>query len=264
MRVVILENAAAVATYGAEIFSQQLRQKPNSVLGLATGSTPIALYQELVTRTQKGELSFRQACSFNLDEYWGLELNHPQSYRHFMDVHLFDHLDIDKANTHVPPSTAEDPQLACELYERAIASAGGIDMQLLGIGRNGHIGFNEPSSSLSSRTRLTVLSQETIDDNSRFFGADEYQPKMSITTGIGTILEAKKLVLLATGDSKAAAIKATIEGPVSASCPASALQLHPDAMIILDAEAASQLSAPETYKHIEAESQKLEQALGLH
>ncbi|WP_339617616.1 glucosamine-6-phosphate deaminase [uncultured Gilvimarinus sp.] len=262
MKVVILKDAAAVAAYGADIFSKQLKQKPNSVLGLATGSTPVALYKALIARNQNGDVSFANAHSFNLDEYLGLADDHPQSYRHFMNVNLFDHVDIDKANTHVPPGNAKDPRAACEQYERDITDAGGIDIQLLGIGRNGHIGFNEPSSSLASRTRIKTLTKETIADNSRFFSADEYQPQLSITMGIGTILESKKTVLLATGEAKAEAIKATVEGPLTAACPASALQLHPDAVIIIDEAAASQLSDTDFYKHIETENQKLEQLLG--
>lgn len=261
MKVVILKDAAAVATYGADIFCKQLKQKSNSVLGLATGSTPLAMYQELIDRNGRGEVTFAQASSFNLDEYLGLANDHPQSYRHFMNVNLFDHIDIDKANTHVPAGDAKDPHAACEQFEQALADIGGIDVQLLGIGRNGHIGFNEPSSSLASRTRIKTLTSATVDDNSRFFKADEYQPTLSITMGIGTILESKKTVLLATGAAKAEAIQATVEGPVTAACPASALQLHPDAVIIIDEAAASKLSDIEFYKRIEAESQKLEASL---
>lgn len=261
MKVVILKDAAAVAVYGADIFSKQLKQKPNSVLGLATGSTPVALYQELIARNKSNKLSFAQARSFNLDEYWGLAEDHPQSYRHFMNINLFDHIDIDKANTQVPPGNAKDPRAACAQYERDIINAGGIDVQLLGIGRNGHIGFNEPSSSLASRTRIKTLTKETTDDNSRFFAAGEFQPQLSVTTGIGTILESKKIVLLATGASKAEAIKACVEGPITASCPASALQMHQDAVIIIDEAAATQLGDIDFYKHIEAENQKLEKML---
>ncbi|UTF61437.1 glucosamine-6-phosphate deaminase [Gilvimarinus sp. DA14] len=262
MKVVILKDAAEVAAYGAQIFNKQLHKKPDSVLGLATGSTPVALYNELIELVNKGELSFKQAKTFNLDEYLGLAGEHPQSYRFFMNDKLFNHVDIDKANTHVPPGNASDPVAACEEYEEAINTAGGIDIQLLGIGRNGHIGFNEPSSSLASRTRVKTLTKATIDDNARFFSEGEYQPHLSITMGIGTILESKKVVLLATGAAKAEAIKATVEGPLTAACPASALQLHKDAVLIIDEQAASSLSDPEFFKHIERENQQLEKQLG--
>lgn len=263
MKVVILKDAAAVAEYGANIFKKQLNKKHNSVLGLATGSTPVALYQELIKANKAGEVSFKSAASFNLDEYMGLEGEHPQSYRHFMNEQLFNHVDIDKANTQVPPGNAKNPVEACEKFEQDIVDAGGIDVQLLGIGRNGHIGFNEPSSSLASRTRVKTLTKATIDDNARFFSEDEHQPHLSITMGIGTILESKKVVLLATGEGKADAIQATVEGAVTAACPASALQMHRDAVIIVDEAAASKLADKDFYKHIEVENQKLEELLGL-
>lgn len=263
MKVVILKDAAEVAQYGAEIFIKQINKKKNSVLGLATGSTPVALYEELIAANKAGKASFKDVSSFNLDEYMGIEGDHPQSYRHFMNENLFNHVDIDKANTQVPPGNAANPIEACEKYENDIEAMGGIDIQLLGIGRNAHIGFNEPSSSLASRTRVKTLTKATIDDNARFFAADEHQPHLSITMGIGTILESKKVVLLATGEGKAEAIQATVEGPVTAACPASALQLHRDAVLIIDEAAAAKLADKEFYKHIEQENQKLEKALGL-
>lgn len=263
MKVIILKDAAEVAAYGAAIFKKQLQKKPDSILGLATGSTPVALYKELIALNQTGDISFAAVKTFNLDEYLGLAGDHPQSYRYFMNEQLFDHVDIDKSNTQVPPGNAQDPIAACQVYEADIANAGGIDVQLLGIGRNGHIGFNEPSSSLASRTRVKTLTRDTISDNSRFFAQGEYQPHLSITMGIGTILESKKVVLLATGESKAEAIAATVEGPLTAACPASALQMHKDAVIIVDEAAASKLGDQAFYKHIEVENQKLEQRLGL-
>lgn len=257
MQIVILKNSVEVAEYGANIFIEQLKAKPDSVLGLATGSTPVSLYRQLINANQAGEVSFAKVTSFNLDEYLGLDGSHPQSYRYFMNEQLFDHIDIDKAQTFVPPGDAQDPIEACERYENQIVDAGGIDIQLLGIGRNGHIGFNEPSSGLMSRTRVKTLTKATIDDNARFFSEGEYQPHLSITMGIGTILDAKKVVLLATGDNKAYAIKATVEGALSASCPASALQLHRHAVLVLDEAAASKLTDCDFYKHIEVENQKL-------
>lgn len=262
MKVVILKDAAEVAKYGADIFIKQIKRKPDSVLGLATGSTPVALYKELIAAYQSSRVSFKNVSSFNLDEYLGLAGSHTQSYRYFMNQQLFDHIDIDKTQTAVPPGDATDPFAACEDYEREIKRKGGIDIQLLGIGRNGHIGFNEPSSSLKSRTRVKTLTRATIDDNARFFGPDEYQPHLSITMGIGTILESRKVVLLATGTNKAEAIKATVEGPLTAACPASALQLHEQVVLVIDEAAASQLSDVDFYKHIEIENQKLLDRLG--
>lgn len=257
MKVVILENADAVARYGANIFRDQLQKKPQSVFGFATGSTPLSLYRELIESNRNGEISFSSVRSFNLDEYMDLPAEHPQSYRHFMNREFFDHVDIDPNNTRVPPGDAENPLQACAEYEQAIHAAGGIDIQLLGIGRNGHIGFNEPTSCLTSRTRVKTLTRETIEDNARFFTANEFQPQLSITMGIGTIMESRLVVLLATGKGKAGAIKDMVEGPVSAWCPASALQMHPATVVIVDEEAASDLTNPGFFKHIEQQNQAL-------
>jgi glucosamine-6-phosphate deaminase len=257
MKVVILESAEQVANYGADIFARQLREKPDSVLGLATGTTPLSLYRELIRRNGAGELSFKQAHSFNLDEYLGLPSDHPQSYRQFMNREFFDQIDINVDNTHVPAGDAQNPLVACTEYESAIQHSGGIDLQLLGIGRNGHIGFNEPTSCMASRTRVKTLTRETIDDNARFFKEGEQQPHLSITMGIGTIMEAKLVVLLATGASKAAAVQGMIEGPISAWNPASALQMHPSCVVIIDNEAAAKLTDPEFFKHIERENEAL-------
>lgn len=262
MQIVIQPNADAVAEYGADQFSRLLSKKPDAVLGLATGSTPVALYQKLIGRFQAGELSFAKATSFNLDEYLGLSPEHPQSYRYFMQQQLFGLIDIAPERTHVPAGDAADPIAACHDYEAKISAAGGIDLQLLGIGRNGHIGFNEPSSGLRSRTRVKTLTQATIDDNARFFAEGEYQPHLSITMGIGTILDARKVLLLATGEAKADAVKAMVEGPLSAACPASALQLHQHAVVVLDEAAASKLADLEFYRHIERENQLLLERLG--
>ena len=257
MQIVILDTPEHVATYGADRFADQLKHKPDSVLGLATGSTPIALYNALIARVKRGELSFAKARTFNLDEYLGLAGTHPQSYRYFMNEHLFRHLDIDLANTAVPDGATEEPLAACGEYEASIQAAGGIDLQLLGIGRNGHIGFNEPSSSLASRTRVKTLTPDTVKANQRFFDAGEFQPHLSITMGIGTIMEARQVLLLATGESKAAAVRATVEGPLAARCPASILQMHPKATLVLDRAAASQLEDVAFYQYIEQENQRL-------
>lgn len=257
MKIVILQDADAVATYGADFFIKNINKKPNAVLGLATGSTPLALYKKLISACESGQVSFKSVSTFNLDEYLGISGDHPQSYRYFMNQQIFNHIDIDINNTRVPLGDVTDIDAACDEYELAIQQKGGIDIQLLGIGRNGHIGFNEPSSSLMSRTRVKTLTRATIDDNARFFSEDEFQPHLSITMGIGTILDSKKVMLLATGESKADAVKAMIEGPVTASCPASALQLHRNAIVVIDEAAASRLLDVDFYKHIEAENVKL-------
>jgi len=261
MRIVILPDPTAVARFGADIFVQQIQKKPASVLGFATGSTPLAMYQQLINDCQSKKVSFKKVISFNLDEYLGLATTHQQSYRYFMNQHLFDHIDIDKNHTYIPRGDATDPAAACQDYENKIKEYDGIDIQLLGIGRNGHIGFNEPSSSLMSRTRVKTLTRATIEDNAHFFSADEYQPHMALTMGIGTILDAKKIILLATGKSKASAIKACVEGPLTAACPASALQLHQQATLILDEDAASELNDLEFYRHIERENLKLKEQM---
>ena len=222
MQIVILDTPEQVADYGADRFADQLKHKPDSVLGLATGSTPIALYNALIARVQRGELSFAKARTFNLDEYLGLAGTHLQSYRYFMNEHLFRHLDIDLANTAVPDGATEEPLAACDAYEAAIKAAGGIDLQLLGIGRNGHIGFNEPSSSLASRTRVKTLTPDTVKANQRFFEAGEFQPHLSITMGIGTIMEARQILLLASGAGDGGgAARGTVPGVYLADAPQS-------------------------------------------
>ncbi|MEM8816320.1 MAG: glucosamine-6-phosphate deaminase [Pseudomonadota bacterium] len=257
MRVVIQETPAGVANYAADLFARQLEEKPDSVLGLATGSTPVRLYKLLIERYERGEISFRRASTFNLDEYLGLDGDHPQSYRRFMNREFFEYIDIDRHRTHVPDGMALDPRKAALDYERRLSDAGGVDLQLLGIGANGHIGFNEPYSSLGSRTRVKTLTRQTIADNARFFANERFQPHLSLTMGIATILDARRIVLLATGRSKAAAVKRTIEGAVTAKCPSSALQLHPAVTVLIDTEAAGQLEDPDFFRHIEKEDQAL-------
>ncbi|QOC21765.1 glucosamine-6-phosphate deaminase [Wenzhouxiangella sp. AB-CW3] len=264
MRVVILPNAEAVARFGADLVVEQLHTRPDSVLGLATGSTPVALYKRLVQACRTGRVSFSRARTFNLDEYLGLERCHPQSYHQYMRHHLFAHIDIPPEHTALPAGDTEDAFAACEDYERRIRASGGIDLQLLGIGRNGHIGFNEPTSSLGSRTRIKTLTQATIDDNARFYKDDECQPHMAITMGIGTILEARRILLLATGPAKAKAVSRMIEGPLGAFCPASALQLHPDTIVAIDQAAASNLVHGDFYQHVEKEHQQLLGRTGRH
>lgn len=242
MEIIVLKNAEEVAAVGAKLVSELLRVRPAAVLGLATGSTQLALYQKLVERYRSNKISFSKASSFNLDEYLGLPDGSSQSYRAYMDREFFNLIDIDKGNTHLPfCEEAENPVLVGPRYEQMISDAGGIDLQLMGIGVNGHIGFNEPSSSLSSRTRVKTLTKQTYRDNSRLFSKTEFQPKLAITMGIATIMDARKILLLATGENKAEAVSKMVEGPVSAMCPASILQMHQYVTVLLDEAAAARL-----------------------
>jgi glucosamine-6-phosphate deaminase len=234
----------------AEIVSV-LYAKPNAVLGMATGSTPLGVYQELVKMHRRGEVDFSHVTTFNLDEYVGLPITHAQSYHHFMHENFFRHVNIPPQNIHIPSGTTTNYRAFCEWYERRIVEAGGIDLQILGIGSDGHIAFNEPGSSLSSRTRLKTLAKQTIDDNARFFERREDVPIYAITMGVGTILEARQIVLLANGAKKAEAVAAMVEGPVTAMITASALQMHPSAKAFLDESAASRLKMREYYDWIQ-------------
>lgn len=250
MRVIIVNNAKEVGERAADLVQDEMEAHRNPVLGLATGSTPIPLYKELIRRSKKG-LDFSTAISFNLDEYVGLDGSHDQSYRYFMNQELFDHVNINKKNTHVPTGKARGIkaiQKVCDEYEAMIDDVGGLDIQVLGIGGNGHIGFNEPGSSLGSMTRIKTLTAKTRRDNARFFGSMRDVPKYAVTMGIGTILKARKVILLATGASKAGAVKDSLEGPVSAMCPASALQHHRFATYVVDRAAAGKLTL-DTYEH---------------
>ncbi|WP_342360255.1 glucosamine-6-phosphate deaminase [Terrarubrum flagellatum] len=251
MKVLICASAAEVVARAAKTVVAKVRAKPDAVLGLATGATFEPVYEELVTAQRAGVISFAKATTFNLDEYVGLPTAHAQSYRSVMRRCLFDHVDIDPARAHLPDGMASDPDAEADRYDALIAAAGGIDLQLLGIGVNGHIGFNEPSSSLGSRTRTKDLAPPTIAANSRYFAPDENMPRQSITMGIATIMEAREVLLVATGAAKAAALRAAIEGPVSAFCPASALQFHPRATALCDEEAASGLALMDYYRGID-------------
>jgi glucosamine-6-phosphate deaminase len=246
MEVIIQPDPAAAASMAARIFAHTIRTRPSAVLGLATGSTPLPFYRDLVARN----LDWSHLTTFNLDEYVGIGGDHPQSYRAFMREHLFRHVNIDPARIHVPDGLADDPEAHCRDYEERIRAAGGIDLQLLGIGTDGHIGFNEPSSSLASRTRIKTLTERTRRDNARFFGGGEEVPFHVITMGIGTILDSRKVVLLATGANKALAVAGAVEGPVTAMNPASALQLHEHAVLCLDEEAASKLQRADYYRWV--------------
>ena len=215
MEVVITPNYNEMSKLAAQMVAELLNTKPNAVLGMATGSTPLGLYQELVRMYQRGQLDFSRVMTFNLDEYVGLPGNHPQSYYYFMQENFFQHVNVQPQNINVPSGTTSNYPAFCEWYEKRIVECGGIDLQILGIGSDGHIAFNEPTSSLSSRTRLKTLSMQTIDDNARFFERREDVPVYAITMGVGTILEARQLLLVASGKSKARAIAQAVEGPVT-------------------------------------------------
>lgn len=265
MQVIIFDDAQQVTNNATQWVVELINKKPNPVLGLATGSTPISLYKSLVTKYKAGELSFKNTTSFNLDEYLGIDGSNKQSYRYFMDKNLFDHVDINKSNTFLPTcARGENPREQGLSYEESIKKAGGIDLQILGIGANGHIGFNEPTSSLASRTRIKTLTQQTLDDNSRLFKSDEFQPTLAMTMGIATILDARYVLLMATGKNKAKAVKDMINGPLSATCPSSALQLHENAIILLDKEAASELENLDYYTWANTQNRKINQEFGLY
>ena len=252
MEVIIQRDYEAMSRLAAQLVAELLNTKPNAVLGMATGSTPLGLYKELVRLHDREQLDFSRVTTFNLDEYVGLNVTHPQSYHHFMHEHFFSHVNIPPHNINIPSGTTSNYPAFCEWYEKRIVECGGIDLQILGIGGDGHIGFNEPTSSLSSRTRLKTLSKQTIDDNARFFERRQDVPVYAITMGVGTILEARKLVLVASGKAKAGAIAQAVEGPVTSMVTASALQLHRDAIVIVDEPAAAGLKMRDYYEFIYA------------
>jgi glucosamine-6-phosphate deaminase len=254
MEVIITGNYEELSRTAARMVAKILNAKPNAVLGLATGSTPLALYKELIRMHKDEGLDFSQVTTFNLDEYVGLPRGHFQSYHYFMHENLFKHINIPRQNIYIPSGTTDNYEAFCAWYERRIKECGGIDLQVLGIGSDGHIAFNEPSSSLGSRTRIKTLARQTIEDNARFFERAEDVPIYAITMGVGTILEARRIILLASGKSKAPAIAGAIEGPVTSMNTASALQLHPDAIAFLDRDAASQLKMIEYYEWIQAKA----------
>ena len=251
MEVIICPTYAQMSHAAALVVADLLNTKPDAVLGMATGSTPLGLYQALVRLHKEEGLDFSQATTFNLDEYVGLTPAHPQSYHHFMDENFFSQVNIPKQNVYIPSGNTSNYKSFCQWYETRIKDCGGIDLQILGIGSDGHIAFNEPGSSLTSRTRLKTLAKSTIDDNARFFKSRDEVPVYAITMGVGTILEARKLLLLASGKGKADAVARAVEGPVTAMITASALQLHPDAMVFLDHDAASKLTMRDYYDWIQ-------------
>lgn len=242
MRVIIVKDVAQLGKVSAGLVAAEMKKKPAFVLGLATGTSPIPLYQELIRLNRKKAIDFSTTITFNLDEYVGLKPTHDQSYRYFMNQQLFNHVNINKANTHVPDGVARNVETFCDEYEAMIDDVGGIDYQVLGIGSNGHIGFNEPGTSLASRTHMTQLTKNTIQDNARFFKRIQDVPTKAITMGIGTVLDVEKIVLVANGSKKADVLAKAIEGPITATVPASALQLHPSVTYVLTADAAAKLT----------------------
>ena len=257
MEVVPLGSAAEIAAVAADVVEAVIRRKPAAVLGLATGSTPLPAYRELIRRHEAGTgPSYTSVTCFNLDEYVGLSTPdggvHEQSYRATIARELTDGLGIRPDQVNGPDPSPDGLPTAGERYEALIARAGGVDVQLLGIGSDGHLAFNEPGSSLASRTRIKTLTAQTRKDNARFFGSPGDVPHHVLTQGLGTILEARHLLLIATGEGKAGAVAAAVEGPVSASCPASVLQLHPHVTVLLDAGAASRLGRLAHYREVYA------------
>jgi glucosamine-6-phosphate deaminase len=253
MLVVIHPDRDEASIHAARIVADHIRRKPNSVLGLSTGNTPIAMYSELIRMHREDSLNLSGVKTFNLDEYFGISHEHPQSFYRHIHQNLLDHINIKPENTRIPDGSATNFAKTCVEYEAAIRDAGGIDLQVLGIGRTGHIGFNEPTSSLASRTRLKTLSDETIDDNSKISGDI---PTVAITMGIGTILEARKILLLAFGEAKADAVAKAIEGPIASSVSASALQMHPDVTFLLDEAAAAKLTHRSYYDRVIEQTKK--------
>lgn len=241
MKLIVEKNYEDMSKKAAEIMVEEIKNNPNIILGLATGSTPLGMYKEIIARYKAGEIDFKNIKSFNLDEYVGLDQNHPSSYRYFMSENLFNHINIDRKNTYVPNGTAKDLESYCKEYDDLIKEMGGIDIQILGIGTNGHIAFNEPAKELSVGTSVLKLTENTINDNSRFFENLEEVPKTAISMGMGSILKTKKILLLASGENKRPIIKKLLEEKtITTDLPVSFLALHPDVTIIVDQAAYGQ------------------------
>lgn len=241
MKIYVTEDYQTMSRKAANILSAQVILKPNSVLGLATGSTPVGMYKQLINWYEKGDLDFSQVKTVNLDEYVGLEPTHEQSYRHFMQVNFFDHININPANTNVPDGLAADPQAECKWYNQVIRNMGGIDIQILGMGRNGHIGFNEPGNAFELETHVVDLAPSTIEANARFFASRDEVPRQAMTMGIKSIMMARKILLVISGEDKADIVKEAFAGPITPQVPASILQLHPYVTLVGDRPALSKL-----------------------
>ncbi len=237
MRVIVCENYEEMSKAAARIFAAQMTLSPASVLGLATGATPLGLYRELVRMNQAGEIDFSEITTFNLDEYYPISPENQQSYRFFMDQNLFSQVNIEPARTHIPNGMTDDPVAECAAYDRMVKAAGGVDLQLLGIGQNGHIGFNEPDGDLITGTHVTELTENTIEANARFFERKEDVPTRALTMGMETILHARKIVLLASGAGKHGAVRRLLDNTITTTVPATLLKVHPDVVLICDREA---------------------------
>jgi glucosamine-6-phosphate deaminase len=261
MEIIIKEDYDQICEEAVKIIHRAWKKKNDLVLGLPTGRTPLGVYKRLIQLYQKEEIDFSSVVTFSLDEYLGLKENHPQSFAYYMKKNFYQHINLKRENIFCLKGNPEDIDRHCQEYEEKIKSVGGIDLQILGIGRNGHIGFNEPSSSLSSRTRVKTLAEETIEVNSRFFKDKNEIPRFCLTMGIGTIMESKMIILLASGEDKSKAIQKSIEGPVTASVPASILQLHSQAKIIIDKKAASRLTRKKYYQWVYKNKEKVNEFL---
>lgn len=237
MKVIVCNNYDEMSLKAAQILKGQLDDKPDSILGFATGSTPVGMYKCLIDMYNKKEIDFSKVTSFNLDEYYPIKQDNPQSYHYFMRENLFDHINLDKSKIHIPNGDTENPDEECLEYDRAVSEAGGVDLQILGIGRNGHIGFNEPDDALVAGTHVTSLTESTIEANSRFFSEDEIIPTQALTMGMSTILSAKKILILANGDSKHDAVRELLSGGITTNNPSTLLKLHPDVTLICDRSA---------------------------
>ncbi|EKY25604.1 glucosamine-6-phosphate deaminase [Clostridium celatum] len=242
MKLIVVENYEELSKVAAQEYANVIKENPKAVLGLATGGSPIGMYKELIKMYENKELDFSNVTTVNLDEYVGLNPEHEQSYRHFMNENLFKHINVDITKTFVPNGLAEDLAAQCKEYDEKIKELGGIDVQLLGIGNNGHIAFNEPDTELSAGTHVISLTQNTIEANARFFDNIDDVPKTAITMGVGGIMKAKKIILIASGESKAEAIKGIFSGKITTENPASMLQMHRDAVVIVDKDAAKLLN----------------------
>ncbi len=238
IKMIVLNTPEDVGSFAADLFELEIKARPACVLGLATGSTPLPLYRQLVARCKEGRVDFSRVRTFNLDEYEGLAPDHPQSYRRFMQENLFDHINIKPENTHVPDGLAADPEAMFADYERQIADCGGVDVQLLGIGHDGHIGFNEPDSIFPSMTHGVDLTEQTREANKRFFASIDEVPRRAYTMGVGTVMAARKIVMVVTGADKADILRRSFYGPVDPQVPASVLQFHHDVVLICDRAAA--------------------------
>ncbi len=237
MRLVLCENYEEMSKAAAKVVASQIIIKPDCVLGFATGSTPVGMYRELCRMYEAGELDFSGVTTFNLDEYYPIAKDNPESYHVFMEENLFSKVNVPREAIHIPDGSAADPEKVCRDYEAAIEKAGGIDLQILGIGQNGHIGFNEPDASLDAKTHVTELTESTIEANSRFFDSIDEVPRKAITMGVSTILKSRKILLLASGKSKHAVVKGLLTDTVSTELPASLLNLHSDVVVFCDKEA---------------------------